>query len=273
LQALNTDVDGDFPLINRALYGYYPPGSTFKIVTASALLANANADFTTNCAHVAARLVWKADGTTYARRRIVDDEGERAHGTVGLTEAVSESCNIYFARAGIELGPTALRETADKFGFSKLPAARFFGQELPDIAYGQGPMLTTPLEMAIVAMTVAANGERLETHYLKESLRKVLSNPLPTEDAQRLAEMMRRVTISGTAAGRFSGAGYSSVAGKTGTAQNDRYDKMSHSWFIGFAPVDKPEIAFAVIVENGGYGSAAAVPIARELLEAYSRRK
>lgn len=272
MQVLNTDVDGDFPLINRALYGYYPPGSTFKIVTASALLANSSADFTANCGHTARNLVWKADGTTYARRRVVDDEGERAHGNVGLTEAVSESCNIYFARAGIELGPKTLRETADKFGFSKLPSTVLFGQELPDIAYGQGPMLTTPLEMATVAMTVAANGERLETHYLKESPRTVVSQPLSSDDAQRLAEMMRRVTINGTAAGRFSGVGFSSVAGKTGTAQNDRYDKMSHSWFIGFAPVNNPEIAFAVIVENGGYGASAAVPIARELLESYSRK-
>jgi cell division protein FtsI/penicillin-binding protein 2 len=81
---------------------------------------------------------------------------------------------------------------------------------------------------------------------------------------------MRRVTRSGTAAGRFDTLPFG-VAGKTGTAQNDQYDRMSHSWFIGFAPVEHPRIAIAVIAENGGYGASVAVPVARDVLRAAGR--
>ncbi|GAB4459700.1 MAG: hypothetical protein OHK0029_22600 [Armatimonadaceae bacterium] len=268
LQALNTDVNNDYPLINRAISGYYPPGSTFKMVTAASLLQHNQGDFTTLCNHVATRLVWKANGETYARKRVVDDESERAHGRVNLSEAVEESCNIYFARAGIELGAEKLRQTAEQFGFRKLPSLSLFAQELPDIAYGQGPLLTTPLEMANVAATVANGGTLLMPRYLKERKPEVRGTPLAAEDAERLARMMRQVVTSGTAAGKFGGVG-ATVAGKTGTAQNDRYDRMSHSWFIGFAPAEKPRVAIAVIVENGGYGAAAAVPVARDVLRQY----
>lgn len=265
LAALNQNASGDFRLINRALFGRYPPGSTFKVVTASALFAGNHADFIQNCAHVATNTLWSANNNTYARQRIVDDEGERPHGLVNLTEAISESCNIYFAKAGIALGPESLRKHAEAFQFSRLPAPTQFGAELPDIAYGQGPLLVTPLEMASVAATVAHGGQRLRPQLLKSTDVEVSTAPLTPEDAARLSDMMRRVTRTGTAAGRFDALPFS-VAGKTGTAQNIEGDKMSHSWFIGFAPAEQPKFAFAVIAENGGYGASVAVPIARDLL-------
>ncbi|HVK07016.1 MAG TPA: penicillin-binding transpeptidase domain-containing protein [Armatimonadaceae bacterium] len=270
MRALNANDDGDFPLINRAISGYYPPGSTFKVVTASAQFANDRADYTVTCGHVATNVIWSAGGQTYARRRIVDDESERPHGLTNLTEAVAESCNVYFARAGIALGPAALREHAALYGFAKLPTPPQFDASLPEIAFGQAEMLASPLEMANVAQTVANGGARLAPQFVKSAggaASEAAANPLTASDAARLADMMRRVTVSGTAAGRFSELPFS-VAGKTGTAQNDRYDRVSHSWFIGFAPVETPRIAFAVIVENGGYGSQAAVPIARDILSA-----
>lgn len=265
IQTLNVDPNGDYPRINRALAGYYPPGSTFKIVTAASLLANGRDAMTINCGHIATGIRWTVGKTPYSRRRVVDDEGERAHGHIGLTEAVSESCNVYFARAGLDLGPETLRATAERFGFSKLPGTTAFGAELPDIAYGQGPMLATPLEMASVASTVARGGERLRPHFRKEEATEALATPLDAGDAGRLAGMMHQVTINGTAAGRFNDLGVD-VAGKTGTAQNGQDDKKSHSWFIGFAPTNQPKIAFAVIVENGGYGATVAVPIAHAVL-------
>lgn len=267
LRALRADINGDYPLINRAVGGLYPPGSTFKVVTASALFATGNADLTTRCNHVAFNVLWSVGDKTYARRRIVDDESERSHGLVNLTEAISESCNIFFARAGIALGPASLREQASHFGFARLPSATQFNEELPDIAFGQGPMLATPLEMAGVSQTIAFGGRRLRPVFVKRARGEIVETPLTPDDAGRLAEMMRRVTVSGTAAGRFRGLPYA-VAGKTGTAENEEGDRMSHSWFIGFAPVDNPKVAFAVIVENGGYGSAVAAPIARRVLEA-----
>jgi len=262
---LNADVNNDYPLINRALSGYYPPGSTFKVVTAAAQLEQDYANFTARCSHTAKNLLWKANGATYARKRITDDESESAHGLVNLTEAIAESCNVYFARAGIALGGEKLRQTATLFGFGKLPAEALFAQELPDIAYGQGPLLVTPCEMASVTATIANGGERIPPHVRKGTPRNVASRPLTRENAYRLVEMMRQVVTRGTAVGKFSQVGMT-VAGKTGTAQNDRYDRMSHSWFIGFAPVEEPKYAIAVIVENGGYGASAAVPIAAEVL-------
>ncbi len=270
LAAFNKNVAGDFPLINRAVWGRYPPGSTFKIVTASALFANDRADFTQNCAHAVTNVIWTADGTTYARQKIVDDESDRAHGLVNLTEAVSQSCNVYFGKAGIALGPDALRAQAETFAFSRLPTPAQFASELPDIAYGQGPLLVTPLEMAGVASAVAAGGRRLRPLLLKTAKPEIAATPLSPESAARLADMMRRVTRTGTAAGRFDALPFA-VAGKTGTAQNEENDKMSHSWFIGFAPADNPRVAFAVIVENGGYGASVAAPLARDVLRAAVR--
>jgi peptidoglycan glycosyltransferase len=126
--------------------------------------------------------------------------------------------------------------------------------------------------MAVVALAVANDGKRLLPRFAKKDTAAppaVSATPLSPEAAARLAEMMRRVTVSGTAAGRFDGLGYG-VGGKTGTAENEENDKMSHSWFIGFAPAERPRIAFAVIVENAGYGARVAVPVAREVLRAAS---
>ncbi|MBC8102280.1 MAG: penicillin-binding protein 2, partial [Cytophagales bacterium] len=135
------------------------------------------------------------------------------------------------------------------------------------IGYGQGPMLATPLEMASVAQMVANGGLRVTPTFRKASAASKGIRLLSGNDAVRLAEMMGRVTRTGTAAGRFDSLPFP-VAGKTGTAQNDRYDRVAHAWFIGFAPADRPKVAFAVIVENGGYGAIVAAPIARRVLEA-----
>lgn len=265
MRYLNANLDRDYPLINRAVAGQYPPGSTFKIVSTSAMFAAGLADFTVNCRHIEPNVLWTAGGQTYARRRIVDDEGERPHGLTNLTIAVAESCNVYFARAGLRLGSQTLHDHAARFGLAHLPEISQFDAALPEIAFGQGEMLATPLEMAGVAQTVANGGKRLTPQWEKSVAAKVTDTPLSPEDAARITEMMRRVTTTGTAAGRFSDLPFS-VAGKTGTAQNDQYDRVSHSWFIGFAPADAPKVAFAVIVENGGYGSQSAVPAARQIL-------
>lgn len=264
MAAMNRNESGNFPLINRAVNGYYPPGSTFKIVTASALLGGSDAGFTTDCAH-ATSLSWTAGNTRYSRRRIADDEGERGHGSIGLRGAIVDSCNVYFARAGIRLGAKVLREQAAQFGFAKLPTAPQFDAALPEIAFGQGEMLASPLEIAGVAGLVASGGKRFEPTWEKGKPGKTTEVMMP-DVASQLADAMAGVTQTGTAAGRFSGLPFA-VAGKTGTAQNDQFDKCSHGWFAGFAPVNEPKVAFAVLIENGGYGAQSAVPVARRILE------
>ncbi|MBC8143857.1 MAG: hypothetical protein H7Y38_20690, partial [Armatimonadetes bacterium] len=264
MAAMNRNDSGNFPLINRAVNGFYPPGSTFKIVTASALLAGSDAGFTTDCNH-ATPLRWAIGNARYSRRRIADDEGERAHGTIGLRGAVVDSCNVYFARAGIRLGAKDLRTQAARFGFAKLPTAAQFDAALPEIAFGQGEMLASPLEIAGVAQAVASGGKQFAPTWKKSVLPKTTEVMTP-DAANALAEAMASVTQTGTAAGRFDGLPFA-VAGKTGTAQNDQFDKRSHGWFAGFAPVNSPKVAFAVIIENGGYGAQTAVPVARAILQ------
>jgi len=267
MKRLQVDVDNEHPLIDRARQGYYPPGSTFKIAIASAQFAADQADRTYVCQHIDPNVIWSAGGHTYARRRIVDDESDQPHGLTNLTDAITKSCNIYFAHVALALGPTTLRDKVGKFGFARLPTETQFDSELPDIGYGQGPMLASPLEMAGVAQTIANGGKRLRPQYLKNADSEIASTVITPTDAGRIAAMMRRVTLSGTATGRFDALPYA-VAGKTGTAQNDQYDRAPHSWFIGFAPADHPKVAFAVLVENGGYGAQVAAPIAAKILAA-----
>jgi cell division protein FtsI/penicillin-binding protein 2 len=182
-----------------------------------------------------------------------------------MDDAIAQSCNVYFAHAGLALGGDALRQSARQFGFSHLPSPLAFGANLPDIAYGQGPMLVSPTEMASVVQTVGNNGVRFQPTYRRDAIEAHGAAAIAPADAARLQAALLRVTQSGTAAGRFGGLPFA-VAGKTGTAQNTSGDKVAHSWFVGYAPADHPRIAFAVMVENGGYGAQVAVPITNALL-------
>jgi cell division protein FtsW (lipid II flippase) len=265
LSALNNDPD--HPLINRAVSGFYPPGSTFKIVTATALLSSGKAGMTVICRHIDENLFWHANGETYARRRVADDETDQPHGVIGMDDAIVRSCNIFYAHASLAVGDAALRQTGLAYGLTRLPSAYDMGANLPDIGFGQGPMLVSPTEMASVAQTVANGGVRLRPTYRASTGQSPAGSPLRPADAARLAADMLRVTQTGTAAGRFADLPFS-VAGKTGTAQNGAGDRVAHSWFIGFAPADHPKVAFAVVVENGGYGAAVAVPVAHAILKA-----
>jgi cell division protein FtsI/penicillin-binding protein 2 len=142
---------------------------------------------------------------------------------------------------------------------------------LPFAAYGQGPVLISPFKMARVAATIANGGRMPEGRWVMDRSNARIANPaaiLPPESAAFLQNAMRMVVTGGTARRAMAGLDVA-VAGKTGTAQMD--EGMPHSWFAGFAPADAPvpdRIAFAVMVEHGGYGGQLAAPVARELVEA-----
>ena len=142
---------------------------------------------------------------------------------------------------------------------------------MPFAAYGQGPVLVTPFKMARVAATVAAGGEMAEGRWVIDGSNSRNAGPravLPPDLAEFLARAMRSVVVEGTARRAMHGEAVS-VAGKTGTAQLD--EGMPHSWFAGFAPYDGDRgkrIAFAVVVEHGGYGGTLAAPIARGIVDA-----
>ncbi len=173
-------------------------------------------------------------------------------------------------------------------GFRHIPKQAAFDADLPYIGFGQGRMQASPLEMARLASAVANNGEMMEARTVsslidpgkdeRDKTRKKVFEPKPLaqcmkrDTAETLRDLMHSVTISGTAAGVFSDIRVP-VGGKTGTAQNEQFDKEPHSWFIGFAPLATktfpvvPKYAFACVVENGGYGKRVAGRICADVLK------
>jgi cell division protein FtsW (lipid II flippase)/cell division protein FtsI/penicillin-binding protein 2 len=258
-------------LLDRARYGEYPPGSTFKLVTAMAALRQDPNAFqkTYSCKRL-------SDGRTGAvipgwRRPIRDDIGDHAHGTLNMASAITVSCNAYFAQLGVyTVGSKALRDTANLLGIP-VGSDSDLRATLPFAAYGQGFVVATPFKMARVSAAIAAGGVMPEGRWILDSSNTRTAAPLPVLSAGSsdfIAKAMRSVVISGTGRRAMSGLDVT-AAGKTGTAQLDH--GLPHSWFAGFAPYDAPvdkRIAFAVIVEHGGYGAQTAAPIAKEVIQA-----
>jgi cell division protein FtsW (lipid II flippase)/cell division protein FtsI/penicillin-binding protein 2 len=258
-------------LLDRARYGQYPPGSTFKLVTAMAALRKdpklADQRF------VCRRLGGGRAGTVIPgwRREIKDDIGDSAHGTLTMERAIAVSCNAYFAQLGVfTVGAERLQQTA---GMLDIPAGDLgeLKKMLPFAAYGQGPVLVTPFKMARVAATVAAGGSMPQGRWVTDESNERTNAPreiVPPDVAGFLARSMRDVVTAGTGRHAFAGEKLL-VAGKTGTAQLD--EGQPHSWFAGFAPYGADpdhQIAFAVVVEHAGYGATVAAPLARKLIDA-----
>jgi len=261
----------DDELLDRARYGQYPPGSTFKLVTAMAALRLdpnlRNQTFT--CRRL-------RDGRAGAmvegwRRPIRDDIKDNPHGTLAMQRAIQVSCNGYFAQLGTyKVGWQALRQTADLLDISSGDAAELKAA-IPFASYGQGPLLITPFKMARVAATIAAGGAMPQGRWVIDESNARCEAPrtiVAAESAEFIAGAMRLVVTDGTARHAMAGTPVN-LAGKTGTAQLGAGEP--HAWFAGFAPYDgdaSHRTAFAVLVEHGGYGGQVAAPIAREIMEA-----
>jgi cell division protein FtsI/penicillin-binding protein 2/cell division protein FtsW (lipid II flippase) len=258
-------------LLDRARYGQYPPGSTFKLVTAiAALRGNPDLKRRTYLCHT---LSDGRAGNVIAgwNRPIKDDVGDHAHGTIDMERAIAVSCNAYFAQLGVhDVGSQQLADTASAMGITTGTLAEL-RKSLPFAAYGQGEVVISPFKMARVAATIANGGRMPQGRWSTDTSNdrtEAASEVLAPAEAAYLAGAMRRVVTEGT--GRTAMAGSPvSFAGKTGTAQMDA--GPPHSWFTGFAPYDGApahRLAFAVLVEHGGYGARVAAPIAREIIEA-----
>lgn len=282
--------DGD-PLINKTTSENYPPGSTFKLVTAAAALESGS--YTPESV-LSAPDLYTLPGT---RTTLPNFGGEScgANQQTTLADALRISCNTAFASLGVDLGDDAIREQAEKFGFDqtdltvpmRVAASRY--PEDPNeaqtalSAIGQESVRATPIQMAMVASAIA-NGGTLMTPYLVQTVRTanldVVSEADPTElsqsvsagTAQQLTDMMVGVVQSGSGtSAQIPGV---TVAGKTGTAQTGVEGDAPHAWFTGFAPADDPQVAVAVIVEHGGSvgseatGGRVAAPIAKAVMEA-----
>lgn len=262
---------GDESLLDRARYGLYPPGSSFKLVTAAAALRKDS-----SLAHRTFTCVPLPGGRVGQRipgwgRPIRDDpQDHAAHGAVDLERGLVVSCNAYFAQLGLALGGPALQDAAGVFEIplGQPESASQVRDTLPFAAYGQGHVLASPLKMARVAATVGNGGRMPDLHWMAgeaapgEGGRDVLA----PAHAALLGRAMRRVVTEGT--GRALAGVVPPMAGKTGTAEVT--DAPSHAWFVGFAPYGGAgsRIAYAVIVENGGYGGRTAAPVAAGLVTA-----
>jgi cell division protein FtsW (lipid II flippase) len=261
--------------LDRARYGVYPPGSTFKLVTAMAALRK-----DPQLAHRTYQCIRLPDDRVGnyikgSKRPIRDDVEDTApHGTLDLERAVVVSCNAYFAQLGTyDVGAPALWETANLLGIAAAAPnnARQLDKSLPQSSYGQGQVVATPFQLARVAATVANGGAMPQGRWITDETNTRTSAPqpvLPAETSQTLARFMREVVTGGT--GRLA-AGAIPIAGKTGTAE--LADAPSHAWFIGFAPYGAAarKIALSVLVENGVYGGTAAAPAAAEIVATAAR--
>lgn len=267
-------------LLDRATNGAYPPGSTFKVVMALDYF----------------RTKGSFEGYSYLCQGSItlDDHtiscyNGTVHGQEDFYSAFASSCNCAFADMGSSIGASSMRKTAEDLLFNKkLPLSSYkkssftLDKDSPvplimQTAIGQGNTLVSPMHMALITSAVA-NGGILMKPYLIDQVKsvdgevvkttqpEVYKKLMPTNEANLLGKLMKNVVEYGTASA-LSGRGYT-AAGKTGSAEFDE-NGSSHSWFIGYSNVDHPDLAVAVIVENGGTGSQAAVPIAGEIFDAY----
>jgi penicillin-binding protein A len=283
------------PLFNRATQGLYPPGSTFKTVTAAAALDRGV--FTPSSPFYDPGYC-----TEYGRRisNAGNPEAPEAFGHVDFLQAYEHSINAVFCNVGMKLGAKTLLDETKKFGFYSRPPIELPSNEVAAsgeydfkhhrlsadpglvdpgrLAFGQDKLLTTPLQMALVAAAVANGGTMMEPHLV----RKITSpgggtvvnvkphawkHVMKQETAAELNQMMQAVVTGGTGtAAQIPGV---RVAGKTGTAETG-VQSVYDAWFIFFAPAEDPVVAGAVVVEQvpNGFGGQVAAPIAKQLMQA-----
>lgn len=274
----NLKSDEDSPLINRTTQGLYPPGSTFKMVTAIAAMEYLDdwESFTVEC-----------DGEAEFNDKVIHCYNNKAHGTVDIHDAMAQSCNCYFAEIGKRIGGENLRKVADRLfanssiGFD-MPSSQSSvvidksssESELVETSIGQGKTVVTPMYMATLVSAVANGGimkkpyivdhiENYEGEVLKTTIPETIGEVMTYEEATALRDMMIDVVNEGTGTAAAL-KGYQ-AAGKTGTAENE--SGIDHSWFVGFAPAENPEVAVAVILENAE-GNKKATPIAGKIMQA-----
>lgn len=305
-KALNESLDK--PLLNRALRGTYPPGSTYKPFMAMAALASGKRSATA---------IVNDGGTYQFGNHTFRSHGDKGLGPVDMVQSIVKSSNVYYYSLANELGVDTIHEQLEPFGFGrktgidiqgevtgllpstawkrrayKLPEQkRWYAGETISLGIGQGYNNFTMLQLATATATVSSGGLRYHPRLVREvedittrERRQIAQDALPplalkAEHVALIRSAMHGVTQQGTSTRVFAGAPYAS-GGKTGTAQavgirkNQKYDaskleehKRDHSLYIAFAPLDAPTIAVAVVVENAGFGAAAAAPIARRVFD------
>ncbi len=283
------------PLLNRATDGLFSPGSTFKVVTASAAL---------NTGRYTIDSTFKDPGycIEYGKQvhNSLDQNGPEIFGSVNFTQALQHSINAVFCDIGKAIGARSILDYSKRYGFYARPPLetpsnerapsglydhhKLFFPRHPEtavdpgrLAFGQERMLATPLQMAMVAGAVANGGREMRPYAvdhvtdpggatISTTHPEEIAKPISRKTAQDLTSMMEAVVSGGTGtAAQIPGV---RVAGKTGTAETGVAHRNT-TWFIAFAPADNPKVAVAVVLENQtGYGGTTAAPIAKTILQA-----
>ena len=277
------------PMLDRAVASAYAPGSTFKICT---LIAGLQAGVLNENTHYTCTGSMRVGGRSF---RCLG-----RHGAVSYHRAMQKSCNIFFAKLGQAVDRQGLADTSLLLGLGQetgidllsersgsIPTLewlekrelKWYPGDIVNMAVGQGYVGCTPLQMASYISTVASRGKRYRPHLTKSVLKpgtEIINDvikpelvgtvELPDEWWGRLTEALVAVVDGGTAkAARIPGV---RVAGKTGSSEHTR-GQRTHGWFVGFAPADNPRIAVAVVLEAAGHGGEVAVPVAKQVMEAY----
>ncbi len=285
--------DESHPMMNRVTQGIYPPGSTWKMLIGTAGLQEGiiSQSSTLLCA-----------GIYHYGNRSIKCHG--AHGNINIFNALQVSCNPFFAQLATKLGidlfskwgylfgfglPTGIDLPSEKFG--TLPSKEYlqkkFNNEnfsynsfLPQYGIGQGEVSVTPMQMAVYTATIANRGTLFQPSLVREIEHVAMkkrekvphkSTKLPIDDwvFDVIHRGMYKVVNEGGGTATNAIVPGIKVCGKTGTAQNNQKGGRDHSWFVCFAPMEKPEIAIVVLVENAGFGATVAAPIARDILMKY----
>ncbi len=266
------------PLLNRASMGLYTPGSSFKVITAS---AGVDSGIPTSTVYDCPSEL-PVDGSS-----VVNYAGS-PDGEMNMDKALTFSVNTYFAQLALAMGADTLVGYAERFGMNGIPPLDYpavspalipqpgemDAVELAWTGAGQGELLMTPLQLCLAGCAIANEGEIMLPHLMKDVrlgddiLERfdagMWRSPISADTASQVLEMMVHVVEEGTGAGAaVSGI---TVAGKTGTAEVE--GKQPHAWFVGIAPAENPTLVVVVVVENAGGGGDVAAPIAGEVIEA-----
>lgn len=280
-EELIKDEDDEAPLLNRATQGVYPPGSTFKVLTSLEYMRE-NPDYK--------KYEYECDGSIEYDGMVIHDNHNTAHGEVNLMMSFAKSCNPSFSNIGKSLDLDRFHSLCEDFLFNSylpisianskssftLQKSGGSAREAMQTAIGQGNTVITPMENALIVSTIANGGVMMRPYVIDHTENpygstqqkyssKAITTPMTAEEADYLAKMMRKVVTDGTAKDLKDLS--VKVAGKTGSA--DHGEGRAHSWFIGYAPYNKPKIAVSIIAENAGTGSEYAVPIAEKIFKAY----
>ena len=271
--------DSGAPMVNRGIRGQFPPGSTFKVITALAALEDHK---------ISSRTVFHCPGFMVIggnRFRCWSDAG---HGDQSLFEGFAHSCDVFFYNTGLLAGVDAIYEKSLAFGLSKptgidLPSEKkgfvpsrdwkrgtyhstWYEGDTANLAIGQGYLQVTPVQALVMIAAVATNGQLFKPHVVdkiggvKIAERNTKAMGVGLENWKLIKEGLDQVVNSSSGTGRLARVAGLHIAGKTGTAESGQ--EKTHAWFVGFAPVENPKIAMVVFLEHGGHGGVSAAQLA-----------